>query len=584
MTAEQKGRERKEMTGAVKKTKNSSQIISFSTSASKNNNNSNNQLTAKQRTVLMAMKVSVDYKQIYQENLQYLYDHPDPTKQHQQQNKQSLFPPEEQSLLSENSFSLLRKVLSIKLKKQNQKQEEIQKEYKTRFKQWKTTLKEFERRDQQEFQIRNQIINNAIQEDFAFAQANFYGTLGGQSQQQQRSPNSLSYYSRRRGGGPIGDVVRSEEEMNIVLRNLMEQERLTLGTRWMNTLASIPEMSLEDEVEFLDSNHVCTGELLRLESTKEFELIRQWTKEERKVFVERYFQFPKMFGKIASFLPGRSAADCVKFYYCNKKELQLKKCPPRTSMKNIQLEPTDLPLNEPVAKKRATTAGGDGSLLPAIDTQAIGTWSTLLEGKFMEGLKAHGNNFSLIADYLDYQKSSQECKEHYRQLIAKQPDLLAALGRKTKEVAVMDQTAKSSLSKKPQFSHYWTKEEKRRIVEGIKQHGKDWERIAILIKTKSSNQAKKFYKKNRELFQDSSSGPRFGSGEPDETGQSTVGKDGGSDDYESGEEPYLFENGDFFSSTSATTSGTTTVSTSMEEPIDIEDHSMQVVKLPTLFL
>ena len=253
-------------------------------------------------------------------------------------------------------------------------------------------------------------------------------------------------------------------------------------------------------------------------------------------------------------------------------------------MKNIQLEPTDLPLNEPVAKKRATTAGGDGSLLPAIDTQAIGTWSTLLEGKFMEGLKAHGNNFSLIADYLDYQKSSQECKEHYRQLIAKQPDLLAALGRKTKEVAVMDQTAKSSLSKKPQFSHYWTKEEKRRIVEGIKQHGKDWERIAILIKTKSSNQAKKFYKKNRELFQDSSSGPRFGSGEPDETGQSAVGKDGGSDDYESGEEPYLFENGDFFSSTSATTSGTTTVSTSMEEPIDIEDHSMQVVKLPTLFL
>ena len=49
-----------------------------------------------------------------------------------------------------------------------------------------------------------------------------------------------------------------------------------------------------------------------------------WTPRERRIFMEKYQQFPKDFTKIASFLEHRSVADCLVFYYKNQKSEEFK--------------------------------------------------------------------------------------------------------------------------------------------------------------------------------------------------------------------------------------------------------------------
>jgi hypothetical protein len=49
-----------------------------------------------------------------------------------------------------------------------------------------------------------------------------------------------------------------------------------------------------------------------------------WTADEVLVFLDKFFQFPKDFAKIASFLPRRRCADCVSLYYLIKHKAALK--------------------------------------------------------------------------------------------------------------------------------------------------------------------------------------------------------------------------------------------------------------------
>ncbi|KAL2334302.1 hypothetical protein Fmac_015515 [Flemingia macrophylla] len=52
---------------------------------------------------------------------------------------------------------------------------------------------------------------------------------------------------------------------------------------------------------------------------KERSMINPWTYEERKIFLEKFAAFGKDFRKISSFLDHKTTADCVEFYYKNKR-------------------------------------------------------------------------------------------------------------------------------------------------------------------------------------------------------------------------------------------------------------------------
>ncbi|GAX73612.1 hypothetical protein CEUSTIGMA_g1063.t1 [Chlamydomonas eustigma] len=47
--------------------------------------------------------------------------------------------------------------------------------------------------------------------------------------------------------------------------------------------------------------------------------VKAWTEEEKQTFMEKFLQYPKDFGRIASYLPNRSAGDCVAFFYKHQK-------------------------------------------------------------------------------------------------------------------------------------------------------------------------------------------------------------------------------------------------------------------------
>lgn len=51
-------------------------------------------------------------------------------------------------------------------------------------------------------------------------------------------------------------------------------------------------------------------------------LINPWTELEMQVFLTRYIESPKMFGRIAEGLPNKTAEDCVLYYYLNKKRIR----------------------------------------------------------------------------------------------------------------------------------------------------------------------------------------------------------------------------------------------------------------------
>ena len=64
-----------------------------------------------------------------------------------------------------------------------------------------------------------------------------------------------------------------------------------------------------------------------LQLYKESAMVNVWTETEKDIFCKKYLEKPKKFQFIASFLKRKSVADCVAFYYCNKKKEKYKeKC------------------------------------------------------------------------------------------------------------------------------------------------------------------------------------------------------------------------------------------------------------------
>jgi hypothetical protein len=95
--------------------------------------------------------------------------------------------------------------------------------------------------------------------------------------------------------------------------------------RYVKTLTKIPPMIYDEEErervfkntnsQFDDSNQA-----IRLRNT----VNNPWLPEEKAIFIQKYLEYPKEFGKIASFLPNKNVNDCVLYYYLNKKTLKFK--------------------------------------------------------------------------------------------------------------------------------------------------------------------------------------------------------------------------------------------------------------------
>ena len=244
---------------------------------------------------------------------------------------------------------------------------------------------------------------------------------------------------------------------------------------------------------------------------------------------------------------GRSAEDCVKFYYCNKKRLHLKAAkgsfvnigtavygngsvssslgtnasvtsslgsgpsPKRFSTLNSGLESTGSSSGKRSRKKKdeeraAELAQSQEDSSASSSALALEFWTAEEKSKFALAIKLFGKNWTLIADYLDYSKREKECQEYFKgqfSLARKKQQQNLQSGKESKKMKSSDALANedATAKKKQLFSHYWTKEEKRAFSDAFSRFGKNWDAISQAIKSKSANQTKKFFKKNKSLFE-----------------------------------------------------------------------------------
>jgi len=121
-----------------------------------------------------------------------------------------------------------------------------------------------------------------------------------------------------------GDVVRSEAELEQVIKNLAEQDeqKADSGSKPPGVKeAYVPAMILDpgERLIFQDTNRLLQSDD-EIKSAFLYDIPPDdWTEPEQKLFCDRYMQFPKQWGKIAQGIQGRDFKACILHYYMTKK-------------------------------------------------------------------------------------------------------------------------------------------------------------------------------------------------------------------------------------------------------------------------
>ncbi|ORX83194.1 hypothetical protein K493DRAFT_240138, partial [Basidiobolus meristosporus CBS 931.73] len=113
------------------------------------------------------------------------------------------------------------------------------------------------------------------------------------------NPNSISARAQRRGGFYNADTVRSEAELMEIIQYLEYEDLRNPDVRSMRTAAKIPSMILDpqkrDLAKYDNRNNLVEDPCAYYHLN---EWVDEWTREERELFIKKYLQFPKQFGKI----------------------------------------------------------------------------------------------------------------------------------------------------------------------------------------------------------------------------------------------------------------------------------------------
>ncbi|KAF8960323.1 hypothetical protein BDZ97DRAFT_1834066 [Flammula alnicola] len=117
----------------------------------------------------------------------------------------------------------------------------------------------------------------------------------------------------------ITDAVRSDFEMEQIIASLGVDDATDPNHLSMRNVAKIPDMIsvINGQVDYVldDTAHF-------IENPSQYYAphtgIHDWTDEEKKIFIDKFAAHPKQFGIIADYIPNKTAAQCVDYYYLHK--------------------------------------------------------------------------------------------------------------------------------------------------------------------------------------------------------------------------------------------------------------------------
>ncbi|KAK9709134.1 DNA-binding protein snt1 [Basidiobolus ranarum] len=111
-----------------------------------------------------------------------------------------------------------------------------------------------------------------------------------------------------------------------IIQYLENEELRNPDVRSMRTAAKIPSMILDPSkrelTQYDNRNNLVEDPFNYYHCNSS---VDEWTDEEREIFIKRYLQYPKQFGKIASFFKNKNPRQCVLFYYREKKSIDFKR-------------------------------------------------------------------------------------------------------------------------------------------------------------------------------------------------------------------------------------------------------------------
>ncbi|XP_046570749.1 LOW QUALITY PROTEIN: uncharacterized protein LOC124278997 [Haliotis rubra] len=254
--------------------------------------------------------------------------------------------PSDTAIYHENKkkFQVFKKRLILHLKKRNQarkiRERYLTERYDQLMQRW---LKKMERLE-----------NNAKRKAKDAKMREFYEKIFPEI---KKSREDKERFASRVGARSSIAYARSEAELEQIMDGLHEQEE---EDKKMRSYAVVPPMMLDArqrKFRFINNNGLIEDPM---GDYKEKQIVNKWTEHEKQVFKEKYLQHPKNFGLIAQYLPRKTVAECVHFYYLTKKSDNYKQLLRKQNMKRKRsLQKSQQPSMQPKEESQQRHDDGD---------------------------------------------------------------------------------------------------------------------------------------------------------------------------------------------------------------------------------
>ena len=349
-----------------------------------------------------------------------------------------------------------------------------------------------------------------------------------------------------RRGGIRTDVVRSEAEWQNAL-SLLGVSSTSLASnppaptpppfKATGIAKDIPLLSkyeIERLQKFTNNNDLVLDAAAELEQFNS-KIQQFWTEYDRNLFRQKLAIYGKDFHKISQFLDNKSTQDCVSYYYREKISGRFKSLIKRASGRGrkrkefeelgesvgfttyyLQSDEEFVHGNE--ADDESTSERNDSEteldLLESAQSIDLPDWTPEEKQRATRGFELFGRDFESVASIVA-SKNAAQCKlffNHQRRQ-SREPMLSGEKKKKkrarkrTDDDLVRKQTPKdedpnasnpnTTTSTNKRSISYWTVSERQEFLKELEIHGRDWEKIATAIPSKSGIQIRNFFHNSR---------------------------------------------------------------------------------------
>ncbi|XP_071738537.1 uncharacterized protein [Rutidosis leptorrhynchoides] len=241
---------------------------------------------------------------------------------------------------------------------------------------------------------------------------------------------------------------------------------------------------------------------------KEKSIVKAWTIEDKETFLNKYSHFGKNFRKIASFLPNKTVADCVEFYYKNHKSDDFQKAKRNSEFSKGKSHTTNTYLVTSGKQRlnREMRASSSLDLLGAASVMVSNVNGASSKNDFanicneqetaaadvLAGIcgsispEALGSCITSLVDHGDVHQRVERCQK--------------LTGSSSSLRYVDEETCSDDSCGEQMDSSHWTDEEKSSFMNAVRSYGKDFSMISRCVRTRSADQCRVYFSKAKNRF------------------------------------------------------------------------------------